>query len=100
MRQCLDLLSPLLPSTQWTLPLYPRPLDLLLDQRLTNLWSRLHQDSLTTRPSHPTVPLHLFKDPTRASTWVLKATTTVGGQAKPTLVEGVWDSLQQEEGPT
>ena len=99
MRQCLDPLSPPQPSTQWTLPLYPRPLDLLLDQRPMNLWSRPHQDSLTTPPSRLRVPLHLFKDPTRASTRVLKATTTVPG-LKATLVEGVWDSLQQEEGQT
>ena len=82
------------------LPLYPRPLDLLLDQRPMNLWSRPHQDSLTTPPCHLRVPLHLFKDPTRDSTRVLKATTTVPGQVKRTLAEEVWDSLQQEEGQT
>ena len=99
MRQCLDLLFPPLPSTRWRLPLYLRPLDLLLDQRPMNLWFRPHQDSLTTPPCRLRVPLHLFKDPTRASTRVLKASTTVPG-LKPTLVEEVWDSLQQEEGRT
>ena len=104
MRQCLDLLFPPLPSTQWRLPSYLRPLDLLLDQRPMNLWSRPHQDSLTTPPSHLRVPLHLFKDPTRVS-WVtraLKATTVPGLRVlKPILVvEEVWDSWQQGEGQT
>ena len=37
MRQCLDPLFPPLPSTQWRLPLYLHPLDLLLHQRPMNL---------------------------------------------------------------
>ena len=104
MRRCLDPLSPPPPSTQWTLPLFPHPLDLPLDQRLMNLWSQPHQDNLTTPPCQLRVALHLFKDPTRAS-WVtqaLKATTVPGLRVlKPILVvEEVWDSWQQEEGQT
>ena len=105
MRRCLDLLFPPLHSTQWTLPLYPRPLDLLLDQHPMNLWSKVRRNNPTTPPSHLRVPLHLFKDPTRAS-WatreVLKATTAPGLRVpKLTLaVEEVWDSSQQGEGQT
>ena len=104
MRRCLDPLSPPPPSTQWTLPLFPHPLDLPLDQHLMNLWSQPHQGNLTTPPCQLRVALHLFKDPTRAS-WVtraLKATTVPGLRVlKPILVvEEVWDSWQQEEGPT
>ena len=103
MRRSLDpLFLPLL-STQWTLPLFPHPLDLLLDQHLMNLWSQPHQGNLTTPLCQLRVPLHLFKDPTRAS-WAtrgLKATTVPGLRVpKAILVEEVWDSWLQGEGQT
>ena len=106
MRLCLDLSFPPQLCTQWRLPSYPPPPDLLLDQHLMS-----HRQGILTTPlSQARAPLHLSRDLTRSS-WVTLAprATTVPVLRVPklpslvalvSLVEGVWDFLQQEGGRT